>query len=108
MLCPSRDFKTQEPSIRRIEDAEDLLAILKADSLNVNKSPFYALRSVVRHVLMLKTPNFLGSTICPTRKLVLNTLNDPDEEIFELPVVPIVRFPFPRKPRMPEPNRTIL
>ncbi len=107
MPCPSRNFKTQESSIRSIEDTEGLLAIFRADSLNVNKSPFYVLRSAVRHVLTLKSPNLFRSTICPTRKLVSSTLNDPDEEICdeEICKLPIMRLPTPNNPQMPGTNK---
>ena len=106
MLCPSRDSKTQEPSLKRIEDIEGLLAILRTNSLNIK----HGLRSAVRHVLMLRGPNVFSPAICPTRKSVLNTLNDPDEEIYDQEIckLPIIRFPFPYNPQMPEPNRLIL
>ena len=109
MLRPSRNFKTQEPSVRRIEDAEGLLAIFRTGSLNVNKSLFYVLRSAVRHVLTPRIPNFFRSTICPTRKLVSNTLNDPDEEIYDEKIYefpPLVKLPQPRN-NMPEHTTTL-
>ena len=111
MLCPSRNFKTQKPSLKHIEDAEGLLAILRTNSLNVNKSSFHVLRSAVRRVLTPKSPNFFDSTICPIRESVSNILNDPDEEIYDEEIfeLPVDRFPFPRRrPQMPEPNKLIL
>ncbi len=114
MLCPSGNFKTQKHSIRRIEDTEGLLAILRTN-LNVNKSPFHVLRSPLRHILTLGS---FDPTICPTRKSVLNTLhpyeviddceenNDSDIQISRFPLV--ARLPQPRGIVCRNQNRIIL
>jgi len=102
MLYTLRNFKTQKPSlIKRIEDTEGLLAILRA-GLNIK----HGLGSSVRRVLTLN----IFSPAIPTRESVSNILNDPDEEIYDEEIfeLPVDRFPFPRNPKMPKPNRLIL
>lgn len=100
MPCPSIDFKTQKPYLKSIENTEDLLNILRRNSLNIK----HGLRSAVRHVLTLKSLNIFSPTIYPTRESVSHILNNRNTEIFELPTV---RLPQPRN-NMPEPNRLIL